>query len=150
MAESSAGCPITQRGTSMKIDGGCHCGRIRFSAEVEAGTVAICHCVDCQSLSGSPYRAAIASRAESFHIEGEPAIYIKTAESGRRRAQAFCPNCGASLYAADPENPSTYSIRIGSIQQRHELGPPSRQIWCDSALSWTANIEGVPTARRQT
>lgn len=134
----------------MKIDGGCHCGLIRFSAEVEPGTVAVCHCADCQSLSGSPYRAVIASKAETFHIEGEPALYIKTAESGRRRAQAFCPNCGAALYAADPVDPPVYAIRLGSIRQRRELGPPTRQIWRHSALDWSQNIENVPGVADQT
>ncbi len=133
----------------MNIDGGCHCGRIRFRAEVDPAAVAICHCTDCQLLSGSPYRAMVTARAESFSIEGEPRIYVKTAESGTRRAQAFCPDCGSAIYASAPENPPTYSIRLGAIRQRRELGPPSRQIWCDSALPWAMDLHDVPGIARQ-
>lgn len=133
----------------MKIDGGCHCGRIRFRAEVDPERVAICHCDDCQSLSGAPYRAVVAARAETFELEGEPKVYVKTAESGTRRAQAFCPECGSSIYASAPENPTTYSIRLGAVRQRRELGRPSRQIWCDSALPWVMDLSGIGRTARQ-
>jgi len=37
----------------MIIDGGCHCGQFSYRAEVDPDTVIICHCTDCQTLSGS-------------------------------------------------------------------------------------------------
>ena len=40
----------------MKIDGRCHCARISYVAEVNPDYVIICHCTDCQTISGSPYR----------------------------------------------------------------------------------------------
>lgn len=134
----------------IEIDGGCHCGRIAYRAKVAPQSVAICHCADCQTLSGSPYRAMVPARAEDFEITGEPKIYIKTAESGRRRAQAFCPDCGAPIYAADPERPEVYSIRLGGVRQRGALGRPARQIWCDSALPWSLDLQNVPATGRQT
>lgn len=40
----------------MKIDGRCHCGYITFEAEADPDKAGICHCTDCQSLSGSAFR----------------------------------------------------------------------------------------------
>jgi len=40
----------------MKIDGACHCGEVKYEAEVDPEKVAICDCTDCQSLSGSAFR----------------------------------------------------------------------------------------------
>jgi hypothetical protein len=37
----------------MKIDGGCHCGYIAYEAETDPAEARICHCTDCQTLSGS-------------------------------------------------------------------------------------------------
>jgi hypothetical protein len=37
----------------MKINGQCHCGAVRFEAEIDPGQVSICHCTDCQALTGS-------------------------------------------------------------------------------------------------
>jgi hypothetical protein len=130
----------------MKIDGGCHCGRIRYEAEIEPADVVICHCTDCQTLSGSAFRIVVGARKDAFRITGEPKVYVKTAESGNRRAQAFCPECGTPLFATAPTNPEVYSIRLGTARQRAEL-PPRRQIWMRSALSWVGQIAALDTSQ---
>jgi hypothetical protein len=62
------------------------------------------HCTDCQKLSGTAFRVMVPCPESQFHLhKGEPKIYIKTAESGRRRQQAFCANCGSPIYAASDE-----------------------------------------------
>ena len=73
----------------MRIDGSCHCGSITYEADIDAGKVAICHCTDCQILSGTAFRITAPVREEDFHLlRGVPAQYTKTAESGRARIQA--------------------------------------------------------------
>ena len=78
----------TREDRVMKIDGGCHCGYIAYEAEVDPEQTAICHCTDCQTLSGSAFRTVIPAPDHSFRIlSGEPAIYVKTGESGAKRPQ---------------------------------------------------------------
>jgi hypothetical protein len=134
----------------MKIDGSCHCGKITYQGEVDPGNVRICHCTDCQALTGSAYRANIPASADSFRLlTGEPKIYIKTtAESGTKRAHAFCTDCGTPIYAAAVSNPQSYSLRVGTIKQRAQLHP-KRQIWCRSALPWSMDINAVEKFERQ-
>ena len=43
----------------MKIDGGCHCGYIAYEAEADPAKAMICHCTDCQTLSGSAFRTVL-------------------------------------------------------------------------------------------
>ena len=84
----------------MKIDGECHCGKITYEADVDPETVRICHCTDCQVLSGTAFRTVVATQDEDFSLlSGKPKTYIKTADSGAKRAQVFCPDCGTPLYA---------------------------------------------------
>ena len=84
----------------MKVDGHCHCGEITFEAEVDPDAVNICHCTDCQTLSGTAFRINIPAPAEHFVLlSGTPKRYIKTAESGNKRLHAFCGNCGTPIYA---------------------------------------------------
>ena len=79
----------------MKVTGGCHCGHITYKAEVDPGMVRVCHCTDCQKLTGTAFRAAIPSLPGTFVLKsGTLKIYIKTAESGKKRWHAFCPECG--------------------------------------------------------
>lgn len=133
----------------MKVEGQCHCGQISFAAEIDPDSVGICHCTDCQTLSGSAYRVTVHTPAAEFALlTGTPRIYIKIAESGNKRAHAFCPNCGTPIYATDPHQPRTYGIRVGTLKQRNEL-PPGRQIWCRSALGWAADLRDIPHLERQ-
>jgi hypothetical protein len=133
----------------MKIHGSCHCGAIAYEAQVDPGRASACHCLDCQKLSGAPLRASVPAQVEDFHLlRGTPKAYVKTAESGNRRAQVFCGDCGSSLYSADAVGAKTYMLRIGPMQERDQL-PPQRQIWCDSALPWSRDLLGVPKIARQ-
>jgi hypothetical protein len=127
----------------MRIDGACHCGNIAFEADVEPETVRICHCTDCQTMSGSLFRANIQASGETFRlVRGTPKIYIKTADSGTQRAQAFCPDCGTGLWATSPTDPTSYGLRVGTIAQR-AMFRPKYQIWCQSELPWTSDVEGL-------
>lgn len=127
----------------MKIHGHCHCGKIRFTAEVDPAKVVACHCSDCQAMSGAPFRVVVPAPAEGFQMHGEPKIYVKTAQSGNRRAQAFCGDCGTPLYAASPDNATVYGLRLGCVEERASL-PPRRQIWTASAMPWLHALGSVP------
>ena len=133
----------------MKVEGHCHCGAIRYRADVDPARANICHCTDCQRLTGTAYRAAVPAPAESFELlAGAPTIYIKTADSGAKRAHAFCPTCGAPIYATSVDTPTSYSLRIGALDRRSELAP-QRQIWCSSSFGWAQDISGLPGTERQ-
>ncbi len=134
----------------MKIDGGCHCGYITYEAEVDPDEVFICHCTDCQTLSGSAYRTVAFAAEASFELlGGEPKTYIKIADSGNERAQTFCPECGSPIYAASVgEGPQRLGIRVGTARQRAELRP-AKQYWCRSARDWVADLGAVPKVEKQ-
>jgi hypothetical protein len=133
----------------MKVDGSCHCRRITYHATVDPEKVSICHCTDCQMLTGSVYRVSVPAPKDSFSLlTGEPKVYIKTADSGTKRAHAFCPDCGVPVYSSAVKDPSSYSLRVGCLRQRADLTPRKR-IWCQSALAWSVNVEEVPAIDRQ-
>src|SRR6185437_7136576 len=75
----------------MHIDGACLCGGVSYSAEVDPARVIICHCTDCQTISGGPYRVNVPVLAENFAVRGEPAVYPKRGGSGETVDTAFCP-----------------------------------------------------------
>ena len=133
----------------MKIDGGCHCGAITYEAEIDPETVTICHCTDCQTLSGSAFRTAVPARKDVFRLlTGKPKIYVKTAESGNKRVQAFCAECGSPIYSSAVTDPPVFMLRVGTIRQRAELTPKSR-IWCRSALGWLNDVASMKQFTQQ-
>jgi hypothetical protein len=134
----------------MRIDGGCHCGNITYEAEIDPADVGVCHCTDCQQLSGTAFNTYVFAGRAGFKLSGgKPKIYIKTGSSGSKRAQAFCPECGSRIYAsaAVPE-PERYNLRLGTIRQRRELRPRT-QIWCRSALDWVMELGAVKQVPRE-
>ena len=134
----------------MKIDGRCHCGNIQYEAEIDPASVRICHCTDCQSLSGSAFRTIVQTVPGTFRlVTGAPAIYVNTGDSGNKREQSFCPTCGTPIYSSGVgEGPKFYTIRLGSIRQRAALAP-RMQIWMRSALPWAADLAEVPKMETQ-
>lgn len=132
----------------MQIDGACHCGAVSFTALIDPTRVMVCHCTDCQILSGAPLRAVVAARYEDLVVQGQTKRYIKLAQSGNRRAQVFCPECGTPLWATAPENPSAVIIRLGCVTQRAQLSP-AVQVWQRSALPWVSQLDAIPGSSEQ-
>ena len=133
----------------MRVHGGCHCGKLGYEADVDPDKVGVCHCTDCQTLTGSAFSMFVPVPKSAFRItSGQPKIYVKTAESGAKRAQAFCAECGTRIYAsAAVDDPQAFNIRVGTIRERAQL-KPRVQLWCRSALPWTQElgaVERVPT-----
>jgi hypothetical protein len=136
-------------GNEMKVHGRCHCGQITYSAEVDPEKVSLCHCADCQMLTGSAYRVNVPAAKENFVINGDTlASYIKTADSGNKRRHTFCSNCGTPVYSSAVTAPQSFSLRVGCLDERTQLSP-RRQIWCDSAMPWSADLMAIPAIARQ-
>ena len=132
----------------MHISGKCHCGAISFKASVDPMRVLACHCSDCQTFSGASFRAVLPVPAENITISGAVKNYVKVAESGNRRTQAFCPECGTQLYATEGEGePKVLNLRLGCVEQRDQL-PPVAQIWGTSAMPWLEELSAVPMHRK--
>jgi hypothetical protein len=135
----------------MRIDGACHCGAIKIEGDADPDRVAICHCTDCQTSTGTAFRISVPVAGNTFKMTGQPTVYVKTtADSGNPRAQAFCGKCGAPIYSTtvgDGAQPS-YTVRVGILRQRDQLNP-RKQIWYRSHRPWIAELARVPTAERQ-
>ena len=138
----------------MKIDGACLCGHVSYEAEINPDKVMICHCTDCQINSATAFRYGAPVDKQNFQLKsGTLKFYVKTADSGSKRALGFCPECGTSIYGCDPVDAKVFSLRLGTARQRSEFFP-RLQIWRRSALTWVDDIsrmdshDGQPWRRK--
>lgn len=130
----------------MKVEGGCHCGRIAYEATIDPARVTICHCIDCQQQSGSAFRVTtFVPDANLAMLRGTPVTYLKTSnESGGRSMHAFCGDCGSNLFVTPLRDGPVYrGIQVGTIRQRHQL-KPSKQVWHRSAMDWLGRLADLP------
>jgi hypothetical protein len=134
----------------MKIDGGCVCGEVTYEAEVDPEKVGLCNCTDCQKFSGSAFRMSVPAPDSEFRLlTGELKVYVKTAESGGKREQAFCQECGTHFYSTSVgEGPKLLRLRTSTANQRDQLVPRS-QGWMRSAQAWLADLPGLPGVDKQ-
>ena len=129
----------------MKVDGSCLCGFVTYRTDVDEHSVTICNCTDCQTHSGSAFRVTVQSEESSFQLDsGELKVFVKIAQSGNKRALAFCVVCGTPIYSKSADGKSGFfGLRVGPLRQRGSL-IPSTQIWGRSAQSWTDKISEIP------
>lgn len=124
----------------MDVDGRCLCGFLTYEAKVDPESVRLCHCTDCQTVSGSAFRVTVLVISGFRFVSGEPKSYVKIADSGRRRVLAFCPECGTSVYSKPPDGEAGhFGLRVGSLRQRDALTPRA-QYWCSSAQNWVDDL----------
>jgi hypothetical protein len=133
----------------IEIEGSCHCGDVTYHAFVESGSVSICHCTDCQELTGSAFRVTVSARREDVSLTGgQPSVYVETGECGGRRHQAFCPKCGSPVYVTGDRDDPIIGLRWGGIRQRGQL-VPTAAIWCSSAVPWLDDVSRLPGSPRE-
>ena len=135
----------------MHITGQCLCGHVTYEAEADPARTVICHCTDCQRHSASAYGVVVGIRAEDFHLtSGTLKTWVKTAESGNRRALTFCPECGTRIYGGPEDGSATgfFSLRAGTINEREPFQPKS-QVWTRSRQPWTLDLAQIPGHEKQ-
>jgi hypothetical protein len=54
----------------MKIEGGCLCGKVRYSADAEPTFVGVCHCKNCQKGTGTAFAVVVALPKAQLNVDG--------------------------------------------------------------------------------
>jgi len=114
--------------------GRCLCGAVQFTLTGEPLIARICWCRDCQHLAGNGTVNALFG-AEQFSVTGTLAQYASKAESGNLITRAFCPACGAHIYAQSSARPQVRVVRVGNLDDPSSI-KPSANIWVGSAPDW--------------
>ncbi len=120
----------------IKADGGCRCRAIRYRVEGSVLGAAACHCRDCQYVSGGApaFVLAVPKKALTL-LQGRPASFASTADSGAARTREFCGTCGTPLFAHDANYPDVLSVKVGSLDDPSWFRPEA-EFWSSSAPPW--------------
>ena len=85
---------------SETMDGGCACGRIRFSARIANDEAYLCHCRMCQRATGSISIAFKNLSKQDLSWNRDPDWY----ESSPIARRPYCRDCGTSLGFEYPDS----------------------------------------------
>jgi hypothetical protein len=115
------------------LTGGCNCGAVRFEVTAPFATAGYCHCKRCQRRTGALWALSAVVPGEGFAItQGREAVRAWTPPDGL--AKAFCGECGAHVYAGDPDG-ATVIVRLGAVDGDPGIRP-RWHAWVESAPDW--------------
>lgn len=96
----------------MKIAGGCHCGRVRFEAEVPQSVEALdCNCSIC-SMTG--FRHLIVPHGDFSLLGGEDALTSYRFGTGAAN-HLFCAACGVKSFYQPRSHPEAWSVNVHAL-----------------------------------
>lgn len=120
-----------------RYTGHCACGATSVEITGEAVATRQCWCRQCQRIAaGGPTHNAMV-QTEDLHVSGPLGSTGYVAASGNQLMQWFCQNCGTHIYAQSSGRPQFRTVRIGILDQPHDLAP-AMAIWTDDAPRWAA------------
>ncbi|MBF8778742.1 GFA family protein [Pseudomonas fulva] len=122
------------------LEGGCHCGALRYRLEGEPSDVAHCHCSICRRVSGGLVVTWLSLPRAGFQwLKGTPRCHIAPPSCSRY----FCGDCGAHVALMTRHSPDTVDITVATLDQPERVRP-RRHIWTDSRLPWLHLDEHLP------
>ena len=133
----------------MKIDGGCYCGAIRYSANGDPMFKGQCHCRECQYIAGGGPNLVMAMPEGGFS-------YTKGTAKGFRRSdlgdaavmREFCPECGTHLLTRTRRVPGAVLLKVGTFDDPSVFGGPQVVIYTIDKQPFHLLPEGVPSFER--
>ena len=138
----------------MKIEGSCHCGRVRFSCDAYAPVpFLLCYCSICRKTAGGgAYAINLGAYKKTLKISGKKHIGVyrakitenrkTTTSTGRRN---FCKKCGSCLWLFDPDWPELVHPFASVIDTPLPKAPERVHMMLDFMASWC----NVPRGKRE-
>jgi hypothetical protein len=126
-------------------DGGCRCGETRLRVTKPPLVTMACHCIGCQSMTGSAFSLSIALPSDGLEvIAGEPVL------GGLRKEhrQYYCPACKSWLFTRPDGLDWLVNLRPSALD-RHHWFVPFIETFTAEKLLWAAtaarhSFETVP------
>jgi hypothetical protein len=126
---------------NLPLLGGCLCRAVRYSLKGPPLLVYVCHCHDCQSISGSAFSLTVLVSSAALALTGPLETFTRTTARGREVRITVCAHCHARLTFNDVARPDFTGLRAGTFDDA-SWAVPIAQTFVKSAIPW-AVIPGV-------
>ena len=124
---------------SERMEGGCACGRVRYSARTADNDAYLCHCRMCQRATGSISIAFKNLKVADIDWRSEPDWY----DSSPIARRPFCRECGTSLGFAFKEGSDKMDLTVASFDDPSRF-VPKWHFGAESIHRAWLNTEGLP------
>lgn len=121
------------------MQGGCACGRVKFTATIYDDDAYLCHCRMCQRATGSVSIAFKSVKQAEIDWDGEPDWW----DSSPIAERPFCAKCGTSLGFRFKEGSDKMDLTVASFDEPSRF-QPKWHFGAESIQRPWLNTEGLP------
>jgi hypothetical protein len=127
-----------------RMEGGCQCGRVRYTVEIDDDTAYLCHCRMCQRATGGVSIAFKGvQKAALTWTTREPDRYASSPFAER----GFCAACGTPL-TYERGDATGMDLTVGSFDDPSRFVPTSHSGVESWHPAWL-DTKGLPTERTE-
>ncbi|KAL1738780.1 Mss4-like protein [Schizophyllum fasciatum] len=125
--------------------GSCLCGGVRYQLTGEPFTHLVCHCINCQKVTGTAFASNVFFHREQLEItkgEAELKEYADLhTQSGKPYRRAFCGLCGSFLLGFPEQNPKIVIAASGSLDEGVQgRWAPTKEFYDHNKRPWLPKI----------
>ena len=128
--------------------GGCLCGAVRYVCEKPPLSQFLCHCHDCQKVTGAPVAPGFMVMKADVKISGEYSEHTQLAASGRHMVRKFCSDCGSRVFEESLGMDDIYMFNTGSLDDQ-SVFKPEIHYWVSSKPEWYLIADKLPQLSKQ-
>lgn len=106
---------------TVTISGGCHCGLVRFEADIPSRDVDVLDC-NCSVCTMTGFLHLIVPDKDFRLIDGRGETSIYRFGTGQAK-HLFCATCGIKSFYTPRSHPNGVSINLRCLDDSHDLSP---------------------------
>jgi len=127
---------------SNAIKGSCLCGAVTFSVKDEFKTFNLCHCAQCQKISGSAHVANLFTQPDNIEWLSGQEFITRYDVPGREIRNEFCSKCGTNVPYVTHSGQNLI-VPAGCLSKQPSSMVPEQVIFWAERLEWYEHIGAV-------
>lgn len=127
----------------LPLQGGCFCKKVRYKISDKIIKTGVCHCRECQHLTGGGFYPFVVIKCESITISGDLREFSRLGASGQLVHCGFCPHCGSTLFGRPEVWPHIRTVSASSLDEYKNF-KPSMHVWVEEAQPWITLDHNIP------
>lgn len=112
----------------------CACGQLLIQCEGAPEKVSACHCLECQSRTGSAFGVAVFYSRDRTTTSGTSNIFERGSDSGYSIEHHFCPACGTTVFWYPARKPAHVAVAGGCFGE--DFPKPTQQVYVHHRKAW--------------
>jgi hypothetical protein len=121
----------------------CHCGAVELRCKGRPRKISMCHCLDCQRRTGSPFSVAVFYPREKVDIGGgRTKNFERNSASGSAVKFSFCVRCGSNVYWETRRLPALIGVALGAFANP-KFPRPTQSVWSTDKHHWLVLPKGI-------